>query len=157
VRLFLHQAFQISRAGRGDTALYVPDGNYMLDYKGWCSLLIYAQNEAGQPFDQFAVGNYGIEDKEGTFRDAEDGILSGNLVEHGGVDSVVRCSAQIKRRRHYNGKLLGYCRRIAKRRRKFTMCLLKKGCQNDWMQRGNIGATGCRCRMHKIDKIRPKI
>jgi glucoamylase len=95
VRLFLHQAFQISRAGRGDTALYVPKGNYILDYKGWCSLLIYARNEAGQPFDQFAVGNYGIEDKEGTFRDAEDGILSGNLVEHGGVDSVVRCSAQI--------------------------------------------------------------
>jgi GH15 family glucan-1,4-alpha-glucosidase len=95
VRLFLHQAFQISRAGRGDTALYVPKGNYILDYKGWCSLLVYAQNEVGQPFDQFAVGNYGIENKEGTFRDAEDGELSGNLVEHGGVDSVVRCSAKV--------------------------------------------------------------
>jgi GH15 family glucan-1,4-alpha-glucosidase len=95
VRLFLHQAFQISRAGRGDTALYVPSGNYILDYKGWCSLLIYAQNEAGQPFDQFAVGNYGIEDKEGTFRDAEDGVLSNNLVEHGGVDSVLRCSGNL--------------------------------------------------------------
>jgi GH15 family glucan-1,4-alpha-glucosidase len=95
VRLFLHQAFQISRAGRGDTALYVPSGNYILDYKGWCSLLIYAHNEAGQPFDQFAVGNYGIEDKEGTFRDAEDGVLSNNLVEHGGVDSVLRCSGNL--------------------------------------------------------------
>jgi len=95
VRLFLHQAFQISRAGRGDTALYVPVGNYLLDYKGWCSLLIYAQNETGQPFDQFAVGNYGIENKEGTFKDAEDGVLSGNLVEHGGVDSVVRCTAEL--------------------------------------------------------------
>jgi GH15 family glucan-1,4-alpha-glucosidase len=92
LRLFLHQAFQISRAGRGDTALYVPSGNYILDYKGWCSLLIYARNEAGQPFDQFAVGNYGIENKEGTYRDAEDGVLSNNLVEHGGVDSVLRCS-----------------------------------------------------------------
>jgi glucoamylase len=95
VRLFMHQAFQISRGGRADTALYVPSGNYLLDYKGWCSLLIYAQNEAGQPFDQFAVGNYGIETREGTFRDAEDGILSGNLVEHGGVDSVVRCSSRL--------------------------------------------------------------
>lgn len=95
VRLFMHQAFQISRAGRGDTALYVPSGNYILDYKGWCSLLIYAQNQNGQPFDQFAVGNYGIENKEGTFRDAEDGILSGNLVEHGGVDSVVRCTDNV--------------------------------------------------------------
>jgi glucoamylase len=92
VRLFMHQVFEISRAGRGDTALFVPDGNYILDYKGRVSLLIYAEDDNKKPFDQFAVGNYGIEDKEGTFRDAEDGELSGNLVEHAGVDSVIRCS-----------------------------------------------------------------
>lgn len=95
IRLFMHQAFQISRAGRSDTALFVPKGNYILDYKGWASLLIYAQHESGDPFDQFAVGNYGIEGKEGTFRDAEDGELSGGLVEHGGVDSVVRLKMSI--------------------------------------------------------------
>lgn len=90
IRLFMHQAFQISRAGRSDTALYVPEGPYLLDYKGWSSLLIYLEDDEGKPFDQFAVGNYGIEGKEGTFKDAEDGELSGGLVEHGGVDSVVR-------------------------------------------------------------------
>jgi len=90
VRLFNHQAFQISRAGRSDTALYVPEGPYILDYKGWSSLLIYAEDQDGRPFDQFAVGNCGIEGKEGTFKDAEDGELSGSLVEHGGVDSVMR-------------------------------------------------------------------
>ncbi len=90
VRLFMHQVFQISHAGRADTALYEPDGNYILDYKGRCSLLIYAENSDGSPFDQYAVGNYGIEGKEGTFKDAEDGELSGNSVEHGGVDSVLR-------------------------------------------------------------------
>lgn len=95
IRLFMHQAFQISRAGRSDTALFVPDGHYLLDYKGWASLLIYAQDDAGKPFDQFAVGNYGIEGKEGTFRDAEDGELSGGLVEHGGVDSVMRLKLDI--------------------------------------------------------------
>jgi GH15 family glucan-1,4-alpha-glucosidase len=92
VRIFMHQAFQISRAGRSDTALYVPDGPYLLDYKGWSSLLIYMQDANKTPFDQFAVGNYGIEGKEGTFKDAEDGELSGSLVEHGGVDSVIRSS-----------------------------------------------------------------
>lgn len=90
VRLFMHQVFQISSAGRGDTALFEPEGNYLLDYKGRCTLLIYAENSDGTPFDQYAVGNYGIEGKEGTFRDAEDGELSGNSVEHGGVDSVIR-------------------------------------------------------------------
>jgi len=96
IRLFMHQAFEISRAGRSDTALYVPEGHYLLDYKGWVSLLIYAENaETHKPFDQFAVGNCGIEGKEGTWRDAEDGELSGSLVEHGGVDSVMRLSFNI--------------------------------------------------------------
>lgn len=95
IRLFMHQMFQISRAGRADTALFVPDDNYILDYKGNCCLLIYGQHQDGRPFDQFAIGNFGIEGKEGTYRDAEDGELSGNAVEHGGVDSVIRYTCDI--------------------------------------------------------------
>jgi GH15 family glucan-1,4-alpha-glucosidase len=95
VRLFMHQVFQISRAGRADTALFVPDDNYILDYKGRYCLLIGGQFSGGGSFDQYAVGNYGIEDKLGTFVDAEDGELSGNAVEHGGVDSVIRFSQKI--------------------------------------------------------------
>jgi GH15 family glucan-1,4-alpha-glucosidase len=95
IRVFFHQVFQISRSGRGDTALYVPDENYVLDYKGRCCLLSYAQIAHGAGMDQFSVGNYGIEGKEGTWRDAEDGELSGNAVEHGGVDSVLRCTAHV--------------------------------------------------------------
>ncbi|QQS18332.1 hypothetical protein IPL68_07005 [Candidatus Saccharibacteria bacterium] len=89
IRVFLHQVFEISRGGRGDTALYVPDGPYILDYKGRCSLLVFARSSEGTPFDQYCVGNYGIDGKEGSWRDAEDGELSGNAVEHGGVDSVI--------------------------------------------------------------------
>lgn len=90
IRLFMHQVFQISRAGRADTAIYVPDDHYILDYKGRYCLLISGQFSDNQDFDQYAVGNYGIEGKEGTFLDAVDGELSGNAVEHGGVDSVLR-------------------------------------------------------------------
>lgn len=95
VRVFMHQVFQISRAGRADTALFVPDDNYILDYKGRCCLLIAGRHINDGDFDQFAVGNYGIEGKAGTFHDAEDGELSGNAVEHGGVDSVLRFRKQI--------------------------------------------------------------
>lgn len=95
ILLFMHQVFQISRAGRADTALFVPDDNYILDYKGRCSLLIYGQNIDGTKYDQFAIGNYGIEGKDGTYRDAEDGELSGNAIEHGGVDSVLRFTASL--------------------------------------------------------------
>lgn len=96
IKFFLHQVFEISRDGRADTALYVPEGHYLLDYKGRVSLLIYAETGSGKPFDQFAVGLYGKADKEGTFRDAEDGILSGSLVEHGGVDSVLGISFDLE-------------------------------------------------------------
>lgn len=89
VRVFMHQVFQISHDGHADTALYEADGNYLLDYKGRCTLLAYAESSSGEPFNQYAVGNYNMEGKEGTFRDAEDGELSGNAVEHGGVDSVI--------------------------------------------------------------------
>lgn len=95
IRLFMHQVFEISRAGRADTALFVPDESYILDYKGRCSLLIYGQDANGQAYDQFAIGSYGIEGKEGTFKDAEDGELSGSAVEHGGVDSVIRFNSQL--------------------------------------------------------------
>jgi GH15 family glucan-1,4-alpha-glucosidase len=95
IRLFTHQVFEISRRGRADTALFVPEENYILDYKGRYSLLIYGQDNKGTVFDQFAVGNYGIEGKEGTYKDAEDGELSGSAVEHGGVDSVMRFSCEL--------------------------------------------------------------
>jgi GH15 family glucan-1,4-alpha-glucosidase len=95
IRLFMHQVFQISRAGRADTALYVPDDNYILDYKGRCCLLTAGRYSDDGDFDQFAVGNYGIEGKAGTFKDAEDGELSGNPVEHGGVDSVIRFQRKV--------------------------------------------------------------
>lgn len=96
IRVFMHQVFEISRRGRADTALYVPDEHYLLDYKGRCSLLIYGQHKDGEAFDQFSVGNYGIEGKEGTYKDAEDGELSGNAVEHGGVDSVLRLTCELE-------------------------------------------------------------
>lgn len=96
VRVFFHQTFQISAEGRADTAMYVPDGHYVLDYKGRCSILAYAETESGEAFDQWAVGNTGIEGKVGTFKDAEDGELSCSAVEHASVDSTIRCSTVIE-------------------------------------------------------------
>jgi GH15 family glucan-1,4-alpha-glucosidase len=89
VRLFMGQMFEISRQGRADTAFFVPEDNYILDYKGRYNLLIYGLTSDGRPFDQYAIGNYSISDKTGTYLDAEDGKLSNNPVEHGAIDSVI--------------------------------------------------------------------
>jgi len=105
IKLFFHQVFKISESNRGDTALYVPEGHYILDYKGRRSFLIYGQQSNGQPFDQYSIGLHGIEGKAGTFADAEDGELSGHPVEHGMVDSTIRFSVDLpalsSKRVHY--------------------------------------------------------
>ncbi len=90
VKVFMHQVFKISDSNRGDTALYEPNGNYILDYKGRRCFLIYGQKTNGESFDQYSIGVHGIEGKQGTYADAEDGELSGHPVEHGMVDSTLR-------------------------------------------------------------------
>lgn len=96
IRLFLHQVFLISNSIGGDTAQYLPGEAALIHYKGHRAFVIGAEDHTGQTFDQYAVGVFGIEGKDGTFRDAEDGELSGNAVEHGRVDSVVRCNSIIE-------------------------------------------------------------
>src|SRR5690606_32599661 len=40
-------------------------------------------------FTEFSTGILGLEGREGTFKDSEDGQLVGNAIEHGQVDSVM--------------------------------------------------------------------
>ncbi|HWZ65984.1 MAG TPA: glycoside hydrolase family 15 protein [Patescibacteria group bacterium] len=89
IRLFLCQVFCISNSLNGETAQYLPDEPAILHYKGHRAFVIGATKSDNQPFDQFSIGVYGIEGREGTFRDAEDGVLAGNAVEHGSVDSAI--------------------------------------------------------------------
>lgn len=89
IRLFMHQVFLISNSLSGDTAQYLPGEPALLHYKGHRAFIISGKGQGGRDFDQFSVGVYGIEGKEGTYKDAEDGQLSGNAVEHGSVDSVI--------------------------------------------------------------------
>lgn len=90
IRLFMHQAFAIGD-GRSntDTAQYLPDSDALLHYRGRRAFVISGRYEDA-PFDQYTVGIFGIEGREGTYRDADDGELSGCTVEHGRVDSTLR-------------------------------------------------------------------
>lgn len=90
IRLFMHQAFAIGD-GRSntDTAQYLPDSDAILHYRGRRAFIISGKLD-GKPFDQYSVGLFGIEGREGTYRDADDGELSMSNVEHGRVDSTLR-------------------------------------------------------------------
>lgn len=87
IKLFFHQVFSIYGTPQEDTAYYDPSKNVLIHYEGRRMFLIYAET-SDIPFDEYSVGLYGIEGKEGTYKDAEDGVLSKNSIEHGHVDSV---------------------------------------------------------------------
>ncbi len=95
VRLFMHQAFAIGDSrSNTDTAQYLPDNDAILHYRGRRAFVISGMYNS-QPFDQHTVGLFGIEGKEGTDKDAEDGELEGCNVEHGRVDSTIRFAVHI--------------------------------------------------------------
>lgn len=96
IKLFINQQFEISESFRGDTAIYDHDQKSLVHYKGERFFMINARNQKGETFDDYSVGLLGIEGKEGTYKDAEDGILSKNNVEHGRVDSVVGLTLEIE-------------------------------------------------------------
>lgn len=90
VRVFMHQAFAIGDSrSNTDTVQYLPDSDSILHYRGRRAFVVSGNNN-GQPFDQHSVGLFGIEGREGTYKDAEDGELANGNVEHGRVDSTVR-------------------------------------------------------------------
>ena len=99
IRLFMYQAFAIGDSrSNTDTAQYLPDSDAILHYRGRRAFVISGTTADNKPFDQHSIGLFGIENHEGTFKDAEDGELGGNVVEHGRVDSILRFSLHIEGR-----------------------------------------------------------
>lgn len=102
VRLFFHHDLYILSHEVGDTAYYEPERRAVYHYKGARWFLINAATP--QPgyaegpdcvegwhigLQQWACGHKGVHSLEGTWRDAEDGQLSGNPIAQGSVDSTV--------------------------------------------------------------------
>ncbi len=91
VKLFFNQQFHISESRHGDTGYYSPELHAIVHYKGRRIFAISAKSNDAF-FEDYSVGLLGIEGKEGTWRDAEDGVLSKSAIEHGSVDSVIGIS-----------------------------------------------------------------
>ncbi|MDB5195004.1 MAG: glycoside hydrolase family 15 [Parcubacteria group bacterium] len=94
VKLYLGAEFSMYRSQGGDTGYYDPELPAIIHYKGERVFLISAE-VGGAHFTDYAVGLSGIDGKEGTFRDAEDGHLSKNPVEHGTVDSMLSLTLEL--------------------------------------------------------------
>lgn len=89
VRLFLSHDFNLSGNSIGDTAVFDPHAGGVVHYKGSRYFLANGMTDDSESISQYAVGVKNVGGREGTFRDAEDGILSGNAIAQGSVDSVI--------------------------------------------------------------------
>ena len=97
VRLFFRQAFVIGdSASMTDTAQFLPNDQAIVHYRGRRTFVISGTDDQKRAFDQYTIGLFGTEGREGTFRDAEDGELWGCPVEHGRVDSTIRFKLALK-------------------------------------------------------------
>ena len=105
VRLFFSLDMGIGGNDLGDTAGYDPKTGSLVHYKG--ARYFLAGGMAGDKFglSQFAVGQKGTEGKEGTFKDAEDGTLSGNPIAQGSVDSVMALHLELNAKSQKTGYL----------------------------------------------------
>ncbi len=90
IRLFFHHDFHLYGNDIGDTAYFDPELGAVIHYKDRRYFLMDAGTDDGKGgIAQFACGLKEFEGKEGTWKDAEDGILSGNTISEGSVDSVI--------------------------------------------------------------------
>ncbi len=95
IRVFFGQEFEIGENRFRNTGFFDPTQNAIIHYKGRRVFLVNGSSSDGGISD-YTVGMFGYEGKEGSFRDAEDGVLKKNAVEHGPVDSVIGFNVNCK-------------------------------------------------------------
>lgn len=88
IKLFYNHQFRMYGTPKQDTAYWDPADNTIVHYKGRRIAVIGGKLKGGGIMERSA-GLSNIEGKEGTWRDAEDGVLTNNPIEHGTVDSTV--------------------------------------------------------------------
>lgn len=89
IKVFFHYDFHIYEDKSKDTAQFEPEMNAILNYRQDRYFLIAGEWSDGKGLDQYAIGKTGYDGLEGTWRDADDGLLQKNPIEQGSVDSTV--------------------------------------------------------------------
>ena len=89
IRVFFAHDFHIYGDSMGDTVMHDPALDSIIHYKRNRYFLISGITSQKKGLHQFSTGYKEQPGREGTWRDAEDGILEGNPIAQGSVDSVV--------------------------------------------------------------------
>lgn len=94
IKLFVNHQFDVYQTEKGDTAYFDPEAHAVVHYEGRRAFTI-GMKTASKMFDDYTVGIFQIEGKEGAYKDAEDGMLTKNPIEHGKVDSVIAITVSV--------------------------------------------------------------
>ena len=101
LRLFWHHDFNLNESSEGNTAYYAPKLKAMIHYKGktWmlANVRVEANGRADHGVHHYAIGVSRAHGAEGTWRDAEDGVLGMNGVAQGAVDSTIGAHVALDR------------------------------------------------------------
>lgn len=89
VRLFLHYDWYLSENEGANTIYYRAELQGLVAYKGLVNFLMSGQVGDHQGIDDWATGYKGFNNAEGTWRDAEDGLLGRNPIAQGSVDCTL--------------------------------------------------------------------
>ncbi len=89
ITVYIQQNFVLGDTNLPDTIQALPDNHAIVQYKADRYVMVGGVTIHGEGFQQYAVGRYHSRTSSGTFRDAEDGQLSQNPVDHGRVDGVI--------------------------------------------------------------------
>ncbi len=89
IRLFFHYDIHIYGLGIGDTVYYDPQTQAVIAYKGRRYFIIGGGNGDTSHISSWATGQAEMRSLEGTWRDAEDGELSGNPIAQGSIDATI--------------------------------------------------------------------
>jgi len=95
VRLFFHHDFHLDGTEVGDTAFFDPETGAVVHYKDARYFLMNAAVDGTAGAAQYACGTKEVGGREGTWRDAEDGELSGNPIAQGSVDSTLGVTLRV--------------------------------------------------------------
>ncbi|UJF31656.1 glycoside hydrolase family 15 protein [Paenibacillus hexagrammi] len=91
IKLYFHLDLQIYGNGIGDTIYFDPELNSLVFYKGhrYLTLSCFSPDEGKAKLSGYATGQKGIHGLQGTWKDAEDGMLGGNPIAQGSVDGII--------------------------------------------------------------------
>lgn len=132
VRLFYHVDFSIKESPVGDTADFDPETAGLVLYKDDSYFLVNGQVEGdGQAgkcgIDHWSIGTKRVGGAEGTWRDAEDGVLGRNAISQGSVDATVGVNLKVPPKGEASAVLWMACGDSYERVRELNKVITSKG------------------------------